>query len=45
MPWSDDLLKISAVFLGASLLVLVLFSAQLFLIYQIEKGHLARRQQ
>jgi hypothetical protein len=43
LQWSDDLLKVSAVLLGAALLILVVFSAQLFLIYQIEKRHLGRR--
>jgi hypothetical protein len=37
VQWSGDLLKVSAVFLGAGLFFFVLFSAQLFLIYQIEK--------
>jgi hypothetical protein len=44
MPWSDDLLKASAVFLVVGLFLLVLFSGQIFLIYQIETRHLSRRQ-
>jgi hypothetical protein len=45
MQWSDDLLKASAVFIGAGLFIFVFFSVQLFLIYQLEKGHLLRRHQ
>jgi hypothetical protein len=37
MQWSDDLLKASAVFIGAGLFIFVFFSVQLFLIYQLEK--------
>jgi hypothetical protein len=38
-----DLLKVLGVFLAASLFFVVVFSAQLCLIFQIEQGHLLRR--
>jgi hypothetical protein len=44
MPWLDDLLKALAVFLVAGLFLLVVFSGQIFLIYQIEKRDLSRRE-
>jgi hypothetical protein len=42
---ANDLLKVSAVFLCAGLFFFVLFSAQLFLIDQIERRDLARDRQ
>jgi hypothetical protein len=36
MPWSDDLLKVSVVFIGAGRFMFGFFSAQLLLIYQLE---------
>jgi hypothetical protein len=45
IQWSNDLLKVSAVFLCAGLCFFVFFAAQLFLIDQIERRNLARGHQ
>jgi hypothetical protein len=43
MHLSADLLKVLLVFLAVGVFFVVLFSAQLFLIYLIERAHLTRR--
>lgn len=43
--WLADLLHVLAVFLAAGFFIFVLFAAQLFLIYQIERRHFFRRRQ
>ena len=40
-----DMLKAVSVLCGAGVLMLILFAAQLFLIYQIEQGRFHRRRQ
>jgi len=45
LQWPADLLHVSDVLLAAGLFISAVFAAQLFLIHQIERGHLFRRRQ